>query len=135
MMMAKDRAYTLLELVIAFALLTIILVSFYPIIISTSNINAMAQENLNVEIIAQNEIEELIHYAKSTSSKQFTSNLVEYQENLNRHYQDQDYTFAIYFSDVNSNSDPLVKSKSLQFKISSEDKVIYETETWLQYEQ
>ena len=133
-MMAKDRAYTLIELVISFALLTMILLSFYPIIITNNNINTKAEKNLEAQIIAQNEIETIIPQASNMSSQEFIRDLEKYERDLNQKYLGQNVSFQIYFQNENRDKSSSIKNRSLKFKLSFDNALIYETETWLHYD-
>ena len=126
--MKGKRAFTLVELVVAMALLTIVLVSFYPIIINNHKVNVASQQNLEAQSIAQNEIEDLLFFAQYKTKAQITDYLNERQSLLDENYQDSSYKVHLTF--ITEDSDQV-----LNLKVDYKGKLIYETETWLSYEE
>ena len=76
-MMEKQRAFTLVELIIAMALLTIILVSLYPIILNTRQVNEISEKTLRAEILAQEHLEYWIHESTETPELTFFDKIKE----------------------------------------------------------
>lgn len=133
--MKKNRAFTLIELIVAMALLTIIFVSIYPIIINTNKVNRLSQNILRAETLAQNEIEELLHNSRTSSQEDF----VDFFEDYNKIMISEQVNEPLK---VDLNLVGLEKCKKdfknescnvLEVKVNSDDKVIYETEAWLRY--
>lgn len=121
--MKKDDGYTLIELIISIALLSVIVISFYPIFISTNKVNKEAQRELEAKHIAQNQLEEIFFTARNSSQEDFNDNI---------------FPDLIKQSRVNSNNYKkeieLKDEKILRIKVYHGDSLKYQTETWLVYE-
>ncbi|CAM3581734.1 prepilin-type N-terminal cleavage/methylation domain-containing protein [Erysipelothrix urinaevulpis] len=132
--MKSTEAYTLVELVIALALLAIILTFTLPIIIGTNNVNKAAEHNLKAKTIAQNQIEEIIMVSSQLSEDDFVN--VEFsklKEALNNQIGESDFTSDLQLFQDDTNPEAKDHNKKVMLKVFYKDKLLYETETWLRY--
>lgn len=129
--MFNKKAFTLLELMVAFSILTIMIISFYPMLMTTNKIAIRAQNNFKTEIMAQNALEEILHQASKMTQVEFSSWLRHYQDEINTGYQDYPLRFELSFPKI---QDKRYQNKFLDVKILLDDLILYESQVWLVYE-
>ena len=133
--MMNKKAFTLLELMVAFSILTIVIISFYPILMTTNKVMVRAQNDFQAEIMAQNAFEEILHQAGKKKPKEFNAWLIDYEDEINIHYNDYSPHLELYYPNLGEyQMDPEFK-KLIGLKILLDDLVLYESQVWLVYEE
>lgn len=139
--MKTQRAFTLVELIIAMALLAIILVSFYPIIINTNKVNQHSKKTLHAEFLAEEHLEYWIHHSSENNQAAFFG-IIE-KSSFNYEQTKSDHKIIYFTTDkengflISATADINQDDQSIhqvRFKVESDNKLLYETETWLSYE-
>lgn len=132
-----EKAFTLIEVIVAMALLTLVFVGFYPIIISTNKVQHVAEENLKAETLAQNAAEEVLHLAQKNTYDKFKRELPNLQKIIDDEPGSLGYRVELLFPNVQDNTPIAEIDKVMRIKVfkNKNPKLVYETEMWLIYAQ
>ena len=131
--MMNKKAFTLVELMVAFSILTIMILSFYPILMTTNKVTVRAQDNFHAEIMAQNALEEILHQARVMTPEEFNIWFMDYEEEINTYYLDYSPHLEFYYPTLTNHQMPPEIKKLVGLKILLDDLILYESQVWLVY--
>lgn len=137
----RKSGFTLMEIVVALCLLTIIVVGFLPVFISANALNTHSERNFDAQILAQRELELIMLRASNQSRDSIPDNVSDMLfENfsLASHDDLQGTVYLMY--DVITEFDVYIETNfpnrpnAIRISIYDGDVLRYQAEDWIRYE-
>ncbi len=128
--MKNKDAFTMVENVIALAILAIVLVSFFSLIVQNQEVIVASDRTMEASQLGKNELEAIIYFSNTHIAddlEKSTSPLASYIKKDNNYIKTVD-DFEIIVS-FNEDRNPL------SLKVSDKGKIVFETWEWLTYAQ
>lgn len=128
--MKNKDAFTMVENVIALAILAIVLVSFFSLIVQNQEVIVASDRTMEASQLGKNELEAIIYFSNTHIAddlEKSTSPLASYIKKDNNYIKSVD-DFEIIVS-FNEDRNPL------SLKVSDKGKIVFETWEWLTYAQ
>lgn len=134
--MGRNKGFSLIEMVIAMALLVMILAALMPLFMMSAKTNTVSAETLQAQEIGVDTIESIMNYAKSSTKEQLTTDSASPLSSFSTptttteattysKVTTDDYTVEV----ILSNTDQRIRVRVLKA-----DVVQFETVDWLLYE-
>ena len=136
----RKSGFTLMEIVVALCLLTIIVVGFLPVFISANALNTNSERNYDAQVVAQQELELIMLRASKQPRDSVPDNISDVLfENfsLSSH---NDLVGTVYINEAISDFDVYLETdlpgRPNAIRISIYDGAIlrYQAEDWIRYE-
>lgn len=138
------KGFTLVEVVASIVILSLLIISFFPLFINGAKSTSISKDRINYSLIAQREIESIIHSASSSSISK-TKNIMEielkYQNNENNQYtkliEDNKVRIIIIFKPYVDNDYPKLTNKlnyvQIQLYRVADSKLLASLETLIEW--
>lgn len=128
--MKNKDAFTMVENVIALAILAIVLVSFFSLIVQNQEVIVASDRTMEASQLGKNELEAIIYFSNTHIAddlEKSTSPLASYIKKENKYIKSvDDFEVIVSFSEDHN---------PLSLKVSDKGKIVFETWEWLTYAQ